>query len=83
MIDANPGLYERELLKLAGLAADLAGALRGRGLAAPRASLTAEMIIAVFKVAFAQWLVDPDDRSLVAIQHELLATTHTIAPGPG
>ena len=35
--------------------------------------------IAVFKVAFAQWLVDPDDRSLVAIQHDLLATTHTIA----
>ncbi len=79
VIDANPGLYERELLKLARLAEDLAGALRGRGLSATRAHLTAETTIAVFKVAFGHWLVDRDDRSLVAIQRDLLAATPTIA----
>ncbi len=56
MIAANASLQERELIKLAALAAALAGALRRRGVTGPAASLTAEAGIAVFKVAFERWV---------------------------
>lgn len=56
VIDAHPELQERELSKLATLAAALAQALAGRGVPEPVASLAAEAGIAVFKVAFAEWV---------------------------
>ena len=59
VIDANPELQERELIKLATLAAALAETLRRRGVTDPTASLTAEAGIAVFKVAFERWITDP------------------------
>jgi AcrR family transcriptional regulator len=59
VIDANPELQERELIKLATLSAALAETLRGRGVTDPAASLTAEAGIAVFKVAFETWIADP------------------------
>ena len=59
VIDANPELQERELIKLATLAAALAETLRRRGVTDPTASLTAEAGIAVFKVAFETWIADP------------------------
>ena len=57
-VAANPELRERELIKLASLAAAIAGTLRGRGVKEPAASLTAEAGIAVFKVAFERWVND-------------------------
>jgi AcrR family transcriptional regulator len=60
VIDANPELQERELIKLATLSAALADALRRRGVTEPTASLTAEAGIAVFKVAFERWITDPN-----------------------
>jgi len=56
VIAANPALQERELIKLASLAAAVADALRQRGVTEPAASLTAEAGIAVFKVAFERWV---------------------------
>src|SRR6476620_5526854 len=56
VIDANPGLQERELIKLASLAAAMAEALRRRGVPASAATLTAETGVAVFKVAYSRWL---------------------------
>jgi AcrR family transcriptional regulator len=56
VIDANPDLQERELIKLARIAAAIAGALRDRGVADPAASLTAEAGVAVFKIAFGRWI---------------------------
>ncbi len=56
IIAANAELQERELTKLASLAAALADALRGRGVGDPAASLTAEVAIAVFKIAFERWV---------------------------
>lgn len=67
VIAANPGLQERELIKLAAIAGALGVALRRRGVAEPAASLTAEAGIAVFKVAFARWLDDPQNRSLAEL----------------
>jgi AcrR family transcriptional regulator len=64
VINANAELQERELIKLATLAAALADALRGRGVAAPAATLTAEAGIAVFKVAFERWISEGRPRPL-------------------
>jgi AcrR family transcriptional regulator len=62
VIAANPGLQERELIKLAALAAAIADALRRRGVKEPAASLTAEAGIAVFKIAFERWVSGPKQR---------------------
>jgi len=64
VIAANPALQERELIKLASLAAAVADALRQRGVTEPAASLTAEAGIAVFKVAFERWVSDASQREL-------------------
>jgi AcrR family transcriptional regulator len=65
VIAANKELQERELMKLASLAAGMGDALRRRGVSEPAASLTAEAGVAVFKVAFARWVDAADDRDLV------------------
>lgn len=64
VIDANPSLQERELIKLASLAAAMTDALRRRGVTEPAASLAAEAGIAVFKVAFEHWLGDSGEHEL-------------------
>jgi AcrR family transcriptional regulator len=61
IVVANPELQERELIKLAALAAALADALRRRGVPDPAASLAAEAGIAVFKVAFLRWAAQDGD----------------------
>ena len=72
VIVANPELQERELLKLASLAAAMAGALRRRGVADPTASLTAEAGVAVFKIAFARWQAEPGDGDLRSLIRDSL-----------
>src|SRR3954453_4225616 len=66
IITANPELQERELIKMASLAASVAGALRRRGIEDPAAILTAEAGIAVFRVAFERW-VDPANQQPLAL----------------
>jgi AcrR family transcriptional regulator len=73
VIDANPVLQERELIKLASLSAALAEALRGRGVAAPAARLAAEAAITIFKVAFDRWVGGPDEPTLPELIRESLA----------
>lgn len=63
VIDANPDLQERELLKRAALAAAMAGALRQRGVPDPAASLAAEVGLLAFTTAFARWVSAPDEGS--------------------
>jgi AcrR family transcriptional regulator len=70
VIADNPVLQERELIKLAGLAAAVAGALRRRGVGEPAAGLAAEVGIAVFKVAFARWVERAGAASLSQCIHE-------------
>ena len=62
IIAANAELQERELIKLASLAAAAAEALRDRGVGDPTATLAAEAGIAVFRVAFDRW-VEPGNRN--------------------
>ena len=64
VITANAELHERELVKLASVAAALAEDLRERGVAEPVASVTAETGIAVFRSAFERWVAAADDSDL-------------------
>jgi AcrR family transcriptional regulator len=72
IIAANAELRERELIKLASLSAAIADTLRGRGLADPAAGLTAEVAIAVFRVAFERWHHETDDQEFPEIMRESL-----------
>jgi AcrR family transcriptional regulator len=64
IIDGSAELRERELIKLASLAAALAHALRERGVSDPMAGLTGEVAIAIFKISFEQWVTTRDSRDL-------------------
>jgi AcrR family transcriptional regulator len=55
VIDANPELAERELVKLESIAAALAEALRRRGVRPTAARLAADAGIAAFRVTFSRW----------------------------
>lgn len=79
VIAANGELHERELIKLARLSAALAEALRARGVGEPDASLVAEAGIAVFRVAFAQWVGVTERRSYSDIVGASLARLKTLA----
>ena len=72
VIAANPELQERELIKMAALAAALTAALRARGVSDPAASLTAEAGVAVFKISFERWIDDANQRTFTALLQESL-----------
>jgi AcrR family transcriptional regulator len=82
VINANPDLRERELIKLATLAAALAGALRERGVPSLAASLTAEAGIAVFKVAFERWVGEAAGKDLPQLIRESLKELREVTAGP-
>jgi AcrR family transcriptional regulator len=67
LIAKNPILQERELIKMATLAAGLAQALRQRGVREPAASLTAEAGVAVFRVSFERWVRGDDEPDLLEL----------------
>jgi AcrR family transcriptional regulator len=59
-------LRERELIKLASMAAAVTEALRARGVGEPTASLVGEAGIAVFKVGFERWVSGKKPQSFAA-----------------
>jgi AcrR family transcriptional regulator len=67
VIAANEELQERELMKMAALAAALTSGLRRRGVHDPDASLVAEAGIAVLRVAFERWVTDPASGDLAEV----------------
>ena len=73
VIAAHADLRERELIKMATLAAALADSLRQRGVPEPDASLAAEAGVAVFRVAFARWVVaDEGEAGLAEVMRDSL-----------
>ena len=72
IIMASAELRERELIKLAALAAALAEALRRRGVGEPAASLCAEVGIAVFRIGFERWVEPSNTRDLAPLMRESL-----------
>jgi AcrR family transcriptional regulator len=81
VIDANPGLQERELIKLASLAAAMAECLGRRGVAEPAAKLTAETGVAVFKVAFERWIGAARDTDLAHLVGDSLDELKALTEG--
>lgn len=65
LITEHAELYERELIKLATLAAAIAECLQSRGVNKAAARLIGETGIALFKNAFEEWVVDPAERDFV------------------
>jgi AcrR family transcriptional regulator len=86
VIAANAELQERELIKLSVLGAAMAAALRERRVKEPTASLSAEVGIAVFKVAFENWVKPGNRRDLARLIREgvdelgAIATRSSAAP---
>jgi AcrR family transcriptional regulator len=81
IIAASPELRERELIKLASLAAVLADTLRRRGVKDPAASLTAEIAIAVFRTAFERWIDDTNEEGFPQLIHESLDQLKALVGG--
>ena len=69
------------MIKLAAWSAALAEALQRRGLGDAAARLTAEIAIAVFRIAFARWVEDTADRDFSAFIRESLDTLRAVTAG--
>lgn len=81
VIDANPALKERELLKGRRLAAALGAALAERGVPEPAATLAGETGASVFHVAFTQWIEPGETRSVAEIATALIAELGALHAG--
>ena len=81
VIGGSAELQERELIKLATLSAAVADALRARGVGDPAAGLTGEVAVAVFKVAFGQWVVGPGTRDLSQLMRDGLDQLKSVTAG--
>lgn len=81
VIDANPELRDRELIKLAKLAAAIAGTLRRRGVSDSAATLTAEAGIAAFKTAFQRWLKEPAQQDFAKLIRESIDELKAVTAG--
>ncbi|WP_460516420.1 TetR family transcriptional regulator [Humibacter antri] len=82
IIDANPSLQERELLKLARLNVAVREALVERGVDAAAAALAADLGIAVFHRAFQRWITGEAD-DYVAALHSTLADYAALTQASG
>ncbi len=81
IIASSAELRERELIKLASLAAAVAEALEGRGVDGASATLSGEMAVAVFKIAFERWIAPPCDRGLADVMADTLDELRAVASG--
>jgi len=66
LVKKHAEIQERELIKLASLAAAVTKSLHARGVPEPAASLAAEAGIAVFKIGFERWIGEKGPRDLAA-----------------
>jgi AcrR family transcriptional regulator len=81
IVAQTPELQERELIKLASLAAAVTGALRARGVADPAAALAAEAGVAVFRVGFGRWVADGNTAPMDRILRDALGELRAVAAG--
>lgn len=81
VIAANAELQERELAKLASVAAALAAGLRERGVAEPTASMTADTAMAVFHNGFARWVAADEERALPELLEESIDALRAVVAG--
>jgi AcrR family transcriptional regulator len=81
IIEANPELQERELIKLQNLAGSIKAALIERGVSANAAILAAQAGVTVFHVAFARWVQQDDPAALSQLMDEALAELRSVTAG--
>ena len=74
VIAANPSLQQREQIKYAMLSAEMAEALRERGIEPVSARLAGDTGVAVFRAAFERWIDDDEDREFGRLARDTLAT---------
>jgi AcrR family transcriptional regulator len=78
IIEANPELQERELIKLQSLAAAIKAALVQRGVSANAAILAAQAGVTVFHVAFAHWVAQADPTAFRRLIDESLEELRSV-----
>jgi AcrR family transcriptional regulator len=83
IITAHADLQERELIKLASLAAATAQCLRRRGVAPSVADLVAELGIAIFRNALERWVDDKAQRPLSRHVQAAVEELKAVAVGTG
>ncbi|HEY4451764.1 MAG TPA: TetR family transcriptional regulator [Solirubrobacteraceae bacterium] len=81
IIDANPELQERELIKLHRLAAAITAALIDSGVAQNAAVLAAQTGVTVFQVAFARWVEQDDPAVFRRVMDESLEELRSVTAG--
>ncbi len=81
IVAANQELRERELTKFASLSAALADTFRRRGLSDLSARLTAEVAIAVFRIAFERWIEDTHDCEFAQFVRESIDQLKVVTAG--
>ena len=79
IIDASPELRERELHKLAAMAAAVSRALRDRGVGEPGATILGEIAIAIFRISFARWVAESSGPDLTDLIRDALAELRALA----
>jgi AcrR family transcriptional regulator len=78
IVDANPELRERELIKLQNLAGSIQAALVDRGVSAHVAILAAQAGVTVFHVAFARWVQQADASAFRRLMDESMAELRSV-----
>jgi AcrR family transcriptional regulator len=78
IIEANPELQERELIKLQNLAGAIKAALVQRGVSANAAILAAQAGVTVFHVAFAHWVEQDDPNAFRGLMDEALEELRSV-----
>ncbi|MEJ3405637.1 TetR family transcriptional regulator [Rathayibacter sp. YIM 133350] len=81
-IAGNPGLLERELLKMAALSTAISDALQQRGVSADEAALAAEAAVTVFKLAFERWISLEGAGDFAQCSADVLARFRTLTARP-
>ncbi len=81
IIDTNPELRERELIKLQNLAASIKAALVDRGVSANAAILAAQAGVTVFHVAFVRWVGQDDPSTFRRLMDESLEELRSVTAG--
>jgi AcrR family transcriptional regulator len=81
IIAASAELRERELIKLASWSTALADTLRRRGVQDRDASLSAEVGIAIFRIAFDRWIDDTNQQEFPQLVQESLDHLKALTAG--
>ena len=83
IIEANPELQERELIKLQNLAGAIKAVLIERGVSANAAILAAQAGVTVFHVGFAHWVEQDDPTAFRRLMDEALDELRSVTADSG